>query len=109
IDFTTDDRTQNLRYRNLIAKHLGDRRITQSIQIELTREVNEMVKKGTNPKLIFLHLKTYLEDYKIEVPSYYMLAELITTAISRIEKELQTIVDQHITLEQKWLLDRLLE
>lgn len=69
------------------------------------KEAQELVKSSLNPKEIFYALVDFLVNKKIEVPSYYLFAEVITNALNSFENELIKIVDSALTTVQKELLD----
>lgn len=69
------------------------------------REVRELVRSASKPKEIFYDLVDFLAEKKIEIPGYYIFAEVITKALNVSENELIKIVDNALTAEQKELLD----
>ena len=69
------------------------------------QETQELVKSSSKPEEIFYTLLDYLTERNIEVPKYYIFAEVITSALNLFENELIETLDKALTLEQKDILD----
>jgi len=69
------------------------------------KEASELVKTSLRPKEIFYALLDYMDEKRIEVPRYYLFAEVITTSLNLFENNLIDIIDQALTVHQKELLD----
>ena len=71
----------------------------------LEKEASELVKTSLKPREIFNTLLDYLDEKRIETPSYYLLAEVITKSLNLFENKLIGIIDQTLTEHQKEILD----
>ena len=69
------------------------------------QEANNLVKTSLKPREIFYVLLDYLEEKRIEVPRYYVFAEVITKALNHFENDLIGIIEQTLTVPQKEMLD----
>lgn len=67
-----------------------------------------LVKTALRPKDIFLSLLDFLFERNIEIPKYYVFADLITTALNNFESDLIYQTSHMLTEQQKELLDQLL-
>ena len=74
-------------------------------KILFEKEASELVKTSLRPKEIFDALLDYLEERRIEVPRYYLFAEVITKSLNLFENNLIDIIDQTLTVQQKEILD----
>lgn len=72
------------------------------------KESVALVKTALRPKDIFLSLLDFLFERNIEIPKYYVFADLITTALNNLESDLIYQTSQMLTKQQKELLDQLL-
>ena len=73
------------------------------------REASELVKTSLRPKEIFDALLDYLYEKRIEVPRYYLFAEVITKSLNLFENNLIAILDQTLTVHQKEILDHFMD
>ena len=64
-----------------------------------------MVRTSLKPGEIFYTLLDFLEEKRIEVPRYYVFAEVITKALNLFESDLIGIINNTLTPEQKEMLD----
>lgn len=74
-------------------------------KVSFEKEALELVKSSSKPEEIFYTLVDFLAEKKIEVPKYYIFAEVITKALNSFENELIESIDKALTSEQKDLLD----
>ena len=70
------------------------------------KETLELVKTSLKPKEIFDALLNFLEEKRIEVPRYYVFAEVITKSLNLFENNLISIIDRTLTTHQKEELDQ---
>lgn len=61
------------------------------------------------PRFMFMSLVNFLKSQKMEVPTYHTFAEIITDALRDFEKVLIENIEQYLSVEEKQLLDDLLE
>ena len=71
----------------------------------LENEARELVKSSSKPKEIFYALVDYLIERKVEIPRYFIFAEVITKSLNIFESDLIKIIDKALTPEQKSMLD----
>jgi TnpA family transposase len=72
------------------------------------KESIALVKTALRPKDIFFSLLDFLFERNIEIPKYYIFADLITKALNNFESDLINQTSQMLTEQQKELLDQLL-
>ena len=73
------------------------------------KEASELVKTSLRPKEIFDALLDYLEEKRIEVPRYYLFAEIITKSLNIFENNLIDILNRTLTDHQKEILDNFMD
>src|SRR5260370_15905324 len=103
------DKTTLLRHRMLILEKLGYQAFTPAIVNQLSQEIHFLLSKQMRLKDIFGHLLQMLEQQKVEIPSYYTLAVLITDEFRTYEKRLLSAIEKGLSAEDKQLLDSLLQ
>ena len=103
------DNVTVMRHRRTILKQLGYSHFSSHMRIRVKREADLSVPTQMRPKEIFSSLIDFLYQNKIEVPSYDMLAKIITEAFRKYEKQLAEIIEKELTAEDKKLLDELLK
>ena len=91
-------------YRQIILNKYGYHSFSDSKDV-FEEEANELVKTSLRPKEIFDALLYFLEEKRIEVPRYYVFAEVITKSLNLFENNLIGIIDRTLTVPQKELLD----
>ena len=73
------------------------------------KEASELVKTSLRPKELFDALLDYLEEKRIEIPRYYIFAEVITKSLNLFENNLISIIDRTLTDHQKEILDHFMD
>jgi TnpA family transposase len=102
------DKTTRLRHRKLILEKFGYQTFTPATVQLLLEEINFLLSKQTRLKDVFEKLLQTLEQEKIEIPSYYRLADLITEGFRAHEKRLLAAIERSLWPEDRTLLDDLL-
>ena len=69
------------------------------------KEASELVKTSLKPREIFDALLDYLNENRIEIPRYYVFADVITKSLNLFENSLIDIIDKTLTASQKEILD----
>ena len=92
-------------YKQTILYKYGYRFFSESKAL-FEKEAFELVKTSLKPKEILDALLDYLNEKRIEVPRYYVFAEVITKSLNLFENSLIDIIDQTLTVEQKEILDQ---
>jgi len=73
------------------------------------KEASELVKTSLRPREIFESLLDFLEEKRIEVPRYYVFAEVITQSLNLFENNLIGIIDRTLygsNMTDEQLLDK---
>jgi len=73
------------------------------------KEAYELVKTSLRPKEVFDALLDFLNEKRIEVPRYYLFAEVITKSVNLFENHLIGFIDQTLTVHQKEILDHFMQ
>ena len=73
------------------------------------REARHLVTRQVSPSAVFGSLCEFIRTHRIEVPTYYTLAMLITQAFTEFEGNLLTLLRREITPTQMGLIDSLFE
>ncbi len=101
-------RSNFLRYKNIILNHFNISEFEINKEL-LLKESKDIVQRKFKMKAIFQGLLDFLYIKKIEIPSYNILAEIITNAVNDYEKALLSKLLQYLDNDTKSLLDDLLE
>jgi hypothetical protein len=96
-------------HRNLILDYLGFQPFNTSARQYLVHEIHTLIRSQVRPKAMFLHALDVLARRKTEIPSAYLLTDLIVHEIRRHKGTLTEVIDAQISLELRALLETLLE
>jgi len=91
-------------HKQIILETCNYKPFSENINI-FKREAKELVKSSSKPEEIFYTLLEFLTERKIEIPKYYIFAEIITKSLNLFENELIEALDKALTSEQKNILD----
>jgi TnpA family transposase len=108
VNFDQYDETTMVRHQKIILELLGFKQFTDQSKQLLMQEALNLCSSQIRPIDIFDFLVEYLNNNKIEVPGYYVLANIITTALNESENNLLSSLNQVLTQENKRFLDSLL-
>jgi TnpA family transposase len=97
------------RHRAFIMENAGFQPFTRSSAAALSNEAELMLAKQASLKDILFRLVDYLEQSRIEVPGYNQLAQIITQAFRKYEKQLALQIGKSLRVDDRQLLDDLLE
>lgn len=100
--------TTLLRHRKLILEKLGYQAFSEDYYQQLATEANFLLSKQVKLKEVFESLLLILEQKRVEVPTYNILAHIITDAFRKYQKEIIARIEQSLTKENMALLDTLL-
>lgn len=93
----------------IICSQPGSSQFTKTHREQLLQEAGRLACAHMRPEELFDYLICFLEERRIEIPSYRTFAELITNALLMVEKQLSAQLDQALTpVEEAWL-DQLLQ
>ena len=96
------------RHRNAILENMGFRKFGDDIRELLEKEALSLAMNQMNPRSVFMSIIDFLRSKKIEVPGYYALSEIITSAFRILEKKLLDLIEENVSIENKEILDDLL-
>lgn len=71
----------------------------------LFQEAKRLASLQTKPVLIFDAMVTYLQEKRIEIPTYNTLRDILAKALDAFSKDLETIIQTHLPQSDKALLD----
>jgi hypothetical protein len=105
-----DDYTQTtlLRHRKVILEKLGYHAFSWVYQQQLTTEADFLLSKQVRLKDIFESLLLFLEKKRVEIPSYNILAHIITDAFRRYQKDIVARIEMCLSQEGRTVFDTLL-
>lgn len=109
VDMNEYAQTTLLRHRKLILEKLGCQAFSEEHHQALATEADFLLSIQVKLKDIFESLLLLLEKKRVEIPSYNILAHIITDAFRLHEKDLLSRIEKSLTQEDKALLDTLLE
>lgn len=107
VDFTTYDKQSAARHQELILRQVGFRAFDHAARTFLERQLMSMVRAQFKPRLIFWRCVDLLTREKVEVPSYFPLADVILSAINHHKQHLTEILNQTLRPPTRRLLDDL--
>lgn len=105
----TYDRATIGRHRQLIRTELGVKPFQDTAKEMAWGEVRHLVTRQVSPSAVFGSLCEFIRTHRIEVPTYYTLAVLITQAFIEFERDLLTLLKREVTPAQVGLIESLFE
>ncbi len=109
IDLSKYAGTSFERHQEIIIYDLGWRKFDGDAKELLKQETLLLCGKQTKPRLMFLSLIDFLRCKKIEVPTYYAIADIITQTLHDFESTLVVLLKQNLLVEDRQMLDALLK
>lgn len=109
IDFDDYKERSRLRHKEIILENLGFQKFDEQFKLIVIEQSLSLVLKQIKPRFMFWSLVDFISQKKIEVPSYYLLSEIITNALNKFEKILFDSIEEHITTQEKQILNGLLD
>ena len=107
-DLSKYSRQIRFQHQKYILNDLGWDKFTSKHQQALQDELNVHARKQIDPKLLLPIATKFLINRKIEIPTYYVLAKLISKAYNKMESQLVSIVNSTLSNSQKLILDDLI-
>ncbi len=95
------------RHQEEILKELGYTSFDSSHQQTLFQEAKRLTGLQTKPSLIFDAMVTYLQEKRVETPTYNALRDILTKALDAFSKDLEAIIQTYLTEDDKILLNEL--
>ncbi|MEQ8882664.1 MAG: Tn3 family transposase [Cyclobacteriaceae bacterium] len=71
-------------------------------------ETDQLVKTALKPKQIISHLVDILRERGVEIPGYFVFAEIISNSLNQFENDLTDKINSILTNDQKNTLDEIL-
>lgn len=105
----TYDRATVGRHRQLIRAELGVAAFQGFAKEMAFQEARHLVTRQVSPSAVFGSLCEFIRTHRIEVPTYYTLAVLITGAFNEFELNLFTLLRRELTSGQVVLIDSLFD
>ena len=96
-------------HQQLICEQMGYGRFTSTHQEQLLEEALRLSTVYMRPDELFDYLVCYLEERRIEIPSYRTFAELITEALLTVERQHLARIERLMTPADEAWLDQLLQ
>lgn len=97
------------RHRQIIIEFFGLRRLMKEDKEQLATELADLVKQFYRPAEVFRQTIKKLENRKFILPGYDFLSTIISREIYRCKLTLSQIIKESLSVEQRQLLDSLLE
>ena len=107
-DLRAYEDTTARRHRQIILDHLGFQAFEEPAKHRLLTEIHPLIRSQARPKAIVLHALDILARRKTEIPSAYLLTELIVREIRRHKGTLTEAIDAQVPAESRALLEILL-
>lgn len=109
IDFEKYINTTFERHQDIILENLGFQKFNEQSKRLLTEEALSLCSNQMKPRFMFMSLVDFLRGEMTEVPGYNTLCEVITNALRQFEKELLSLIEKHISSQEKYFLNELLK
>jgi len=109
IDFDKYTKATFTRHQKHILEYFGIRRFDNDAKEFLQKEALILASKQIKPRLMFMSLVDFLKSQMIEIPNYHTFAEIITDALRYFERTLIENIQNRLSIDEKQLLDKLLE
>ncbi len=103
------DATTLERHQRVILDLLGYSKFFEQTKELLFKEALSLCAGQIKPKEILKKLIDFLKNNKIEVPSYFILAQIITRALNEHEDSLVATLEEALTPKDRRLLDTLMQ
>ncbi len=101
-------RKSRVLHKNFILKHYGWSNFTSDTSEAIKKELLLQARQQMHPKSLFPIATNFLINKKIELPSYYILADMITDVYNDVESYFTMIVDEMLSNNQREILDDLI-
>jgi hypothetical protein len=108
-DLSAYDEATARRHRKIILDDLGFQPFDEHAKLHLIKEIRTMVRSQVRPKVMFCHALDILARRKTEIPTAYMLTDLIVNEIKQHKQMLTQVINTQLPLELRTLLEDLLE
>lgn len=95
-------------HRQIILKNFGIKSYGEPQKRLLYQETTRLLKKQVNPQSIFFSMASYLRSHKIEVPTYFALATILTKSLRERDVILADIIESQLKSDTKDLFDKML-
>lgn len=97
------------RHRQVILHQVGYEAFSPAHRQVLQDEAARLTHLQTKPARMLDALVSYLIEHRIEIPPYNTLRDILTGALDALDDHLQTLIEGHLTAEDRAVLDALLD
>jgi len=109
INFSKYKKKLPVQHQAIILQLLNYNAFDEKVNKWLTKEVIRRVEYLIDPRQLFFELLQLLHDQHVEIPSFHLLADLITKHYSKYENKLLLMLSKTLSLKRRKILDSLLE
>ena len=107
VDLSTYDKQSVARHQEIILQQLGFRAFDPTAGTLLDHEIAGLVRAQLKPRLIFWRCVDLLSREKVEVRTYFRLADVILRAINHHKRQLTEVLNQTLRPPTRRLLEDL--
>ncbi|WP_069660518.1 DUF4158 domain-containing protein [Arcticibacter eurypsychrophilus] len=97
------------RHQEDILGFFGFAPFSKSSSEALLQEAERLAHVQTRPHLIFGGMVSFLQEHRIEIPTYQAIRTILEKALDNFERDLESILSRNLTQEDILLLDQLLQ
>ncbi len=98
-----------LRHQEEILSYFGFNPFDKPAAEALLQEAERLAHVQTRPHLIFSGMVGFLQEHRIEIPTYQNIKRILDKALANFERDLESILSKNLTPEDILLLDKLLQ
>lgn len=95
------------RHRQIILDNFGINPFDEKQKGTLYQEAIRLLKKQANFRSAFYSLASYLRSHRIEVPTYFSIANILTEAIRKQDSNLISIIQQNLSPTLQSIFDKM--
>lgn len=99
----------HLYHQKIIAGATGLKLFNGDVTQQIEFEIKKMAEVQTRPRLLFEWIVSFMRKKRIEIPTYYPLATLISSALNKNEAMLLKIIEDNIEPSVRSVLDHLVD
>lgn len=102
------DRVSVHRHRQTILENFGIIPFGRNEKESLFQEAIRLLKKQASPSKVFYSLTTFLRSHRIEIPTYFALASIITDAFRQRDSLLISLIEKNLGEDTQKMFDKML-
>lgn len=96
------------RHRQIILENFGITGFGKKEKDFAYQEAIRLLKKQASPSKVFYSLTTYLRSHRIEIPTYFALASIITDAFRQRDSLLISLIEKNLSEDIQKIFDKML-